>query len=132
MVWYRVDMTMESLRDGVFHRLCREFQQAFIANGAPLEMALYAQAEPSDGTRRVYFTPGCTTYVQTLIDGYGGTPCNVPDESALTLVFGVPGAEAVVFVAGGDGVAVGDFPYSNGVTHIPGAETEQGTPRHLK
>jgi hypothetical protein len=132
MVWYRVDMTIESLRDGVFHRLCREFQQAFIANGAPHEMALFAQAVPSDGTRRVYFTPGCSTYVQPLIDGYGGTPCNVPEESALTLMFGVPGAESVVFVAGGDGVAVGDISYTNGVTRLPGADAASASPRHLK
>lgn len=111
-------MTVDRLRDGVFHRLCREFQQAFIANGAPNEMALFAQAEPSNGTRRVYFTPGCASYVRPLIEGYGGTPCTVPDDASLTLMFGVPGAEAAVTFSGGDGLAGDNLPVQSEGTRL--------------
>ena len=132
MVWYRVDMTVDSLRDGAFHRLCREFQQAFIANGAPNEMALFAQAEPSDGTRRVYFTPGCTSYVQQLIDGYGGRPCATPDDGALTLMFGVPGAESVAFIPGGDGISVDGVPVPENLATIAEADGRTKPEHHVK
>lgn len=122
-------MTVDRLRDGVFHRLCREFQQAFIANGAPHEMALFAQAEPSDGTRRVYFTPGCTAYVQQLIEGYGGSPCTAPDDGGLTLMFGVPGAESVSFMSGGDGASTLNVSLSDRIARE--SETEaSGLPDH--
>lgn len=125
-------MTMDSVRDGVFHRLCRQFQQAFIANGAPDEMALFAQAEPTDGTRRLYFTPGCTAYVRPLIEGHGGKPCTMPDDDAITLVFGVPGAESVAFVAGGDGMRVDDIDFPTGVTPVPEVDAQPRVGRHVK
>lgn len=120
MIWYRVDMTMERVQDGAFHRLCREFQQAFIANGAPNDMALFALAAPEDGTRRLYFSPGCAVYVKPLIDGHGGVPCDVPDDPAVTLMFGVPGARCASFSIVGDG-AVGEEPMTAG-GWIPGEE----------
>ncbi len=132
MAWYRVDMTVDRLRDGVFHRLCREFQQAFIANGAPHEMALFAQAQPSDGTRRVYFTPGCTAYVQRLIDGYGGMPCTAPEDGALTLMFGVPGAESAGFITGGDGANTEGYSLSDGVEEESNLEATGLLDRHAK
>ena len=125
-------MTMDSVQNGAFHRLCREFQQAFIANGAPNEMALFAQTEPSDGARRVYFTPGCSSYVQPLIEGYGGTPCTVPDDTSLTLVFGVPGAESVVFLAGGDGVALDGVAFPERISAMSTEHVPSGANRHVK
>lgn len=104
MKWYSVDVSVDRLREGMLHRLCRAFQRAFIANGAPDAMALFAEAVPSDGSRRMYFSPGSTSYVQPLIDECGGRPCDPPAESGLTLVFGVPGTEAAMF-SSGDGTA---------------------------
>lgn len=125
-------MTEEKLRDGVFHRLCREFQQAFIANGAPNEMALFAQAEPLDGTRRVFFTPGCKTYVARLIEGYGGQPCKVPGSDSLTLMFGVPGVESVSFLSGGDGVTLDRIPVPENVSAVTDQSRQPGVDHHVK
>ena len=123
---------MDSVQNGAFHRLCREFQQAFIAHGAPDEMALFAQTEPSDGARHVYFTPGCSTYVKPLIEDYGGMPCTLPDDASLTLVFGVPGAESVVFLSGGDGVAGDGVAFPGGVSAISDSSVHSGANRHVK
>lgn len=122
MIWYRVDMTVEHVQDGAFHRLCREFQQAFIANGAPDDMALFAMARPDDGRRRLYFSPGCAHYVKPLIDGHGGVPCDVPDDPSVTLMFGVPGAQCASFVPAGDGAA-GGAPFSPGHWQASGEES---------
>jgi len=105
MGWYRVDVSIDRLHDGVFHRLCRAFQRAFIAHGAPDEMALFAESALGDGSRRMYFSPGSTSYVGPLIEECGASPCDPPHETGLTLVFGVPGTEAGMLGASGDGAA---------------------------
>lgn len=92
MDWYYVDITEDRVEDGEYHRLCRQFQQAFIAAGAPPEMALFAQMALRDNIRKVYFSPGSVHYVKQLIDTYGGNPCDGPERSKVTLVFGVPDA----------------------------------------
>lgn len=125
-------MTADRLQDGVFHRLCREFQQAFIANGAPNEMALFAQAEPSNGTRRVYFTPGCATYVRPLIEGYGGTPCSVPEEASLTLMFGVPGAESAIALSEREGLSGDGMPLTEGAPRLADSPVSSTSDYHAK
>ncbi|HET6567558.1 MAG TPA: hypothetical protein VFG50_06300 [Rhodothermales bacterium] len=92
MMWYSVDITGKLVQDGDYHRLCRQFQQAFIAAGAPPEMALFAQMTFQDNVRKVYFSPGSVPYVRSLIESYHGDPCDCPESDNITLMFGVPNA----------------------------------------
>jgi|GEM_PF-540803 len=92
MSWYCVDITEDSELGGDYHRLCRKFQQAFIAAGAPPDMALFAQITSQDSVRKVYFSPGSLRYVKPLIDAHQGKACVGPDRTTVTLVFGVPDA----------------------------------------
>lgn len=92
MKWYVVEITEACVLDGEYHRLCRQFQRAFIAAGAPPDMALFAQTLLFNDIRKVYFSPGSIRYVQALIEEYGGTACETPQPAGITLVFGVPDA----------------------------------------
>lgn len=92
MNWYCVDLSANCIAEGLYHRLCREFQKSFIAAGAPPEMALFAQTVPNDGRRKVYFSPGSVHYVNALIELLSGVPCKEPEQDVVTLVFGVPEA----------------------------------------
>lgn len=92
MMWFSVDITGECVQDGDYHRLCRQFQQAFIAAGAPPEMALFAQMTLHNDVRRIYFSPGSVQYVKSLIDAFGGKPCDGPGNDNVALMFGVPDA----------------------------------------
>ncbi len=91
MHWFRVDISESCILGGDYHRLCRAFQQAFIKNGAPNEMALFVESLPLENQRRVFLSPGSMQYLQSLLEGYEGTPCNGPDGN-VTLVYGVPEA----------------------------------------
>lgn len=91
MNWYLIDMPQASLTDGAYHRLCREFQHAFIKAGAPADLALFAK-RGSATSRRLYLSPQSHSYVPDIIRHFGGRPCDVPDPSNVTLVYGVPGA----------------------------------------
>lgn len=99
MTWYCVDLSANSIAEGLYHRLCREFQKSFIAAGAPAEMALFAQTVPNEGCRKVYFSPGSVHYVNSLIELLSGAPCDEPDQDLITLVFGVPDAGAKLFAS---------------------------------
>ena len=91
--WYCVEITEACVLGGTYHRLCRQFQQAFIACEAPADMALFAQTFPVDDTRYVYFSPGCVGQIRSLIESYEGRPCKPPSREEVTLVFGVPDAK---------------------------------------
>ncbi len=105
--WIRVTLNDRRVLGGSFHRLCRGFQQAFIAAGAPRGMAMFAIV---DGDQRsVYFSPESLHHVQDLVDDHDGEPCDAPDTRDLTMIFGVPGADADIFgtsdAPAGDGAA---------------------------
>jgi len=91
-MWFSVDITGKLAQGGDYHRLCRQFQQAFIAAGAPPEMALFAELTLQDNVRKIYFSPGSVQYVRTLIEEYGGNPCDSPASESVTMMFGVPDA----------------------------------------
>ena len=124
MDWYSVAITEACARNGEYHRLCRRFQQAFIAAGAPSEMAMFAQTAVRDSVRKVYFSPGSLPYVQGLVEQYRGACCESPMASEVTLVFGVPGAEDRLLEghdgigghAGGDGAVL--YPVSEEVAPV--------------
>ena len=105
--WIRVTLNDRRVLGGSFHRLCRGFQQAFIAAGAPRGMAMFAIVEGDQ--RSVYFSPESLRHVQELVEHHEGEPCDVPDSRDLTMIFGVPGADADIFGASeapaGDGAA---------------------------
>lgn len=94
MTWYSIEITESCILGGAYHRLCRAFQHAFIAAGAPPEMALLAQRIGLDDTRRVFISPASVSYLGNLIDEYDGEPCACPASEDVTLVYGVPGAKA--------------------------------------
>jgi len=105
MSWYLVEINEPALLGGSYHRLCRQFQQAFIAASAPGEMAMFVQTTDGD-VRRVYLSPGCALYVADLIDTYGGEACTAPDISSVILVYGTPEAfNELSTSAHGDGAA---------------------------
>src|SRR5690625_300044 len=103
----RVTLNDKRVLGGSFHRLCRGFQQATIAAGAPRGMAMLAIV---DGDQRsVYFSPESLHHVQDPVDDHDGEPCDAPDTRDLTMIFGVPGADADIFgtsdAPAGDGAA---------------------------
>ena len=95
MTWYQIDMPPTSLTDGAYHRLCRQFQKAFIDAGAPTDLALFARRD-STSVRRLYLSPPSWSYVPELIRHYKGRPCSIPDPATVTLIYGVPGARALL------------------------------------
>lgn len=95
MDWFSIDMPPGSLENGVYHRLCRAFQHAFISAGAPTDLALFA-VRHREACRRLYLTPSSVRYVPELIRHHDGHRCAVPEASAVTLVYGVPGATALL------------------------------------
>ena len=96
MAWYSIEMPEASVMNGAYHRLCREFQKAFIGAGAPPELALFARRESSAKRRRLYLSPNAGDYVPHLMEDYGAEPCSVPDAATVTLVYGVPGAKSLL------------------------------------
>lgn len=96
MTWYSIEMTAASVTDGVYHRLCREFQKAFIGAGAPPELALFACRKSRQERRRLYLSPDAADYVPELMRVYDAQPCGVPDAATVTLVYGVPGARTLL------------------------------------
>jgi len=95
MDWFSIDMPQGSLADGAYHRLCRAFQRAFIDAGAPSDLALFA-VRPGEAVRRLYLTPSSVRYVPELIRRHEGRRCVAPAASAVTLVYGVPGAASLL------------------------------------
>lgn len=108
MSWYCVDITEDSVLVGDYHRLCRKFQQAFIAAGAPPDMALFAQMALHNNVRKVYFSPGSVRFVKPLIEAYNGKACDGPEKTTVTLVFGVPDAGRSL-IAGTEAEYTGGF-----------------------
>lgn len=96
MAWYSIDMPEESVTDGGYHRFCRQFQKAFIGAGAPPEMALFACRNRSTSGRRLYMTPRSSDFVPDLVRYYGAEPCDVPESSTVTLVYGVPSSKTLL------------------------------------
>jgi hypothetical protein len=94
MSWYSIEISEACILGGAYHRLCRAFQHAFIAAGAPPEMALLAQRVGLGESRRVYISPASVPYLGTLIEEYDGRPCARPQLDEVTLVYGVPGVKA--------------------------------------
>lgn len=99
--WFKVTVTESCVLGGLFHRLCREFQRAFIAAGAPVEMALFAQTYVLGDSRDIYFSPGSLPYVAELIRLHGGVSCSEPELGQVTMVYGVPGADAQLLTGHG-------------------------------
>jgi hypothetical protein len=98
MSWYAIEISEACILGGAYHRLCRAFQHAFIAAGAPPEMALLARRVGLGEARRVYISPASVPYLGTLLDEYRGDPCDCPEFDEVTLVYGVPGAKARLLV----------------------------------
>ena len=100
MKWFLIDMPQTSLTDGDYHRLCRQFQKAFIDAGAPAELALFAQrtseSRPTASSRRLFLSPQSSHYVPDLIRDYKGRLCVGPEASSVTLIYGVPGARSLL------------------------------------
>lgn len=99
MDWFSIDMPQRSMTDGAYHRLCRAFQRAFIDAGAPVDLALFA-LRPGKTVRRLYLTPSSARYMPELIRRHNGCRCAAPDATAVTLVYGVPGAQALLEAEG--------------------------------
>lgn len=91
MVWTRIDITEACILGGTYHRLCRHFQKAFIAAGAPEDMALFAQTFCAGETRTLYLTPASHAHLTDVV--FDGKPCAPPPAHEVTLVFGVPDAK---------------------------------------
>lgn len=108
--WFQVTITEARVLGGVFHRLCRDFQRAFIDAGAPAEMALFVRTILMSDERIVYFSPGSVGYVSDLIRAHGGHPAEAPDERHVTLLFGVPDADTMLATLSSDRSAHSTLP----------------------
>lgn len=106
MAWTRIEITEAALLGGTYHRICRRFQHAFIAAGAPDGMALFAQTFSIGDTRTLYLTPASREHLGDL--HAQGQPCPAPAAQDVTLVFGVPGAERTLLAPFALGAPEGD------------------------
>jgi hypothetical protein len=93
MAWYVVEISEAAVGGGLYHQLCRRFQQAFIREGAPVNMAMFAQRMPFNHVRVVFFSPGSLRFVRALVEEYEGVPCVAPCPDEVTLIFGVSEAK---------------------------------------
>lgn len=94
MSWHVIEISESCILGGAYHRFCRAFQHAFIAAGAPSDMALLARRTGLDETRQVYVSPASLPYLGSLLEEYEGRPCECPYSDDVTLVYGVPGVKA--------------------------------------
>lgn len=104
-MWYSIDINEACVLGGEYHRLCRQFQQAFIAAGAPADMALFAETNVLNDSRRIFLSPGSLQHMSNVIEQFEGYPCDSPEVSNVTLVFGVPSAKSLL-VSNPDPVAL--------------------------
>lgn len=104
MTWYCVEIEESYLLGGRFHQLCRDFQRAFMAAGGPEEMALFAQTNPDEDMRRVFFSPGCVRYARDLMERHQGFFCARPEAQSITLLFGISEAFNLYVKDAGKGV----------------------------
>ena len=63
-------------------------------------MALFAETDPEEDLRRVYFSPGSSAHVKDLIEEHQGYYCQQPEAHNITLLFGIPNALSVLFAGG--------------------------------
>ena len=90
--WYRVVLDEPYLLAGTYHRLCRQFQRAYIAAGAPSDMALFASKDARADTRPVFFSPSSRDHASALLDHYHAEPCVAPSPEGVTLLYGAADA----------------------------------------
>lgn len=95
--WYQIDIDESWLSAGRLHRLCRQFQRAYIRAGAPAEMALFALRDTCNTSRCLYVSPAARTHAADLLDAYAARPCSRPAIEHLTLLYGPPDVEHVLF-----------------------------------
>lgn len=93
MVWFRIDVSQHEEDERPLFQLCRTFQHAFMQQGAPPEMALFAQCADEEGPSHALFVSArSTTMLQVILKRFGGVPCEAPSAQDVTLLFGVPDA----------------------------------------
>ncbi len=83
MSWYRVTITDKQVVDAEIAKLQTLFDSAWLALGAPDDLAIFDGGLDLSGACNIYFTPDCGTYptIRAIIDTYGATPCNEPTRS---------------------------------------------------
>lgn len=99
--WYVIEIEEAWLLGGTFHRLCRQFQHAYMAAGSPSDMALFAGHDVSNDGRRVFLTPASATHVTDLIESYQACPCEAPSPDHLTLLYGPSDAKNYCWTTNG-------------------------------
>jgi hypothetical protein len=76
------------------------FERLFLDAFAPRDAAMFTTEGPETPDRRPYsyfFSPGAVHVARTLIEAYGGRPCDAPPRKGLTLLVGHDDSEEIPF-----------------------------------
>jgi cytochrome c biogenesis protein CcdA len=79
MSWYKVTMPMtdwEPNKRG--QELINSFGSMLIANGGPIDAAMFFQKSDDRSEVSFYFSPHAVDIARTLISAYGAIPCSAP------------------------------------------------------
>ncbi len=87
--WYKVTMPMtewEPNKKG--QQLINSFGSMLIANGGPLDAALFAQKSEDRSEVSFYFSPQSVGIAKSLIHAYGAVPCSAPFRGTVNVAAG--------------------------------------------
>jgi hypothetical protein len=95
MQWFKVTLSDEDIAALKNSALQDEFDQIFTAFASPMDAAMFCA--PEAWIHDYYFSPGAAMIAMSLIDRYGGAKCPPPTKSAVRLLVGHTGSEAISF-----------------------------------
>ncbi len=89
MPWNRVTFTNNQIEeDGILLDMENQFEDVFMEEEGPSDMALFSDNDYTDDTISFYFTPGCVPNCENMILYYDGEECEPPDIEEVFLFSG--------------------------------------------
>lgn len=88
MGWFRITLSRHEYESGESHVLWGAFHAAYIARNGPEGMAMYGRWDDDGSCYFVYITPRSVRHILPLLDAYSAKPCDMPEISSVTLIYG--------------------------------------------
>jgi hypothetical protein len=85
MLWYKITLTDEQMKRGVYSYIQDQFFQAFRESGGPDDAAMFQDTKEK---KIFYFTPGTTKFFMDGINQYMGEETEKPTRTEVALLVG--------------------------------------------
>ena len=79
--WYCVELTPQQLAAGEKRRLAKQATEIYLAQGKPEGFALFATGLNQAGHATVYFSPGASSRLSSLMQAFHAKACPKPANS---------------------------------------------------